>query len=708
VVVPRLQPIVKWPAGKAPQVQWEEFDTITAPWLSGSGFADKIPVGYWPLPRIDFLDRYPTPLQNQYWTDAAEHFVQQGWIERAWVEIEKETTGRANARESVKLSEQVAAILDAHAKLRVSLPLEDAQLQFRDEKQEKDAQQVQAKLINKGSLDRLMTAASGLVWAAPQQPPSPAMMKVKHWLRTDLPGLVPYIGAGGDERDVRLWAWLAFLRKTQVIGWDGALPHTKAPQEAADPNDLTWFYPGRWFGVDEPVPTIQLKWLRRAQQDFEYLYLAQQRGELNYAWVMARLMTKQVQTPPFEEPDPTHGLLSGTTDQALWTQALELMAKTILLREPGKERDDEAQQALNRDTFVWLEPQEKPLLIARNAAWGWAAKPGNWVDLQLGVDAYNASDMGLEGQFQWVSAPKGWEFNPQPVQVTPADAIQMYKVKQFKMEARVNLDRLTAETRQPIQLKFTEGKRNRPFNLAVSAPVAVSDKREGPIATDGALNDWDDAADAIHRGPLVAMLDRPTLQKQAMRMASSDTSLYSNWAAKHFYVAFKLDGVGGSSAARRVDRNVVDYQLRRAWGEDLCEILIQPIYATPGDVGQVVHLVCKPTGAVLITTRHSPKNQRLLGTAFNPILGANVEVANSVEGAVWRGELKIPWELINDKDHQGQRPSLMRFNFVQHKHATGESSSWAGPIDYGRDDSFMGLLFLRDTRSPGMGAAKRE
>lgn len=704
VVMPRLQPIVKWPANQPPQVDWTEFDTIVQPWLTGSGFADHIPAGYWPLPRIDFLDRYPAPLRLQYWSAAASHFGQQGWMDRAWVEVEKETKGRANAQESIKLSEQAAEILAAHPFLRVSLPLEDAQLQFRSD--------ANANLIDKASLDRVMSAASGLVMAAPAQAPAPAMMKIKHWLRTDLPGLVPYIGAGGDERDVRLWAWLAFLRQTQVIGWDGALPHTKSPQEAADPNDLTWFYPGRWFGVDEPVPTIQLKWLRRAQQDFEYLYLAQQRGEVLYAWVMARLMTKPVQTAPNEQPDPTHGLLSGTTDQVLWTQAMELLAKTILVREPGKERDEVRQQELNRDTFVWLEPQEKPLLIARNATWGWAAKPGNWVDLQLGIDTYNASDKngGLDGQFQWVNAPRGWEFNPQPVPVSPTDAVQMYKVKQFQLEARVNLDHLTPETRQPVEFKFTEPQRNRSFTLKVSTPVAVSDKREGPLSIDGSLNDWDDAADGIHHGPLVVMLDRPSLQKQALKMASTNSSIYSNWAAKYFYVAFKLDGLsaGGSQAGPRVERNFVDYQLRRAWGEDLCEMLIQPVYSKPGDIGQIVHVVCKPTGALVVSMKHSPKNQRLLGSNFNEVVGAKVELQNRVEGSLWRGELKIPWEVINDKDHVGVQPKLIRFNFVQHKHATGESSSWAGPIDYGRDDSFMGLLFLRDARSPGMGQSPRE
>src|SRR5439155_24839096 len=130
----------------------------------------------------------------------------------------------------------------------------------------------------------------------------------------------------GDERDVRLWAWLAFLRQSQVIGWDGALPHSHNAQEPADPNELTWFYPGRWFGVDEPVPTIQLKWLRRAQQDVEYLYIAKQRGQGTFLLVMSRARVEPVQMPPNEEPDPTHGLVTGMTDQPAWIKTIAFIA----------------------------------------------------------------------------------------------------------------------------------------------------------------------------------------------------------------------------------------------------------------------------------------------------------------------------------------------------------------------------------------------
>ena len=425
VVVPRLQPVVKWPANAGPQVDWTDFDTIASPWLSGTGFADKVPSGYWPLPRIDYLDRYPQPLQMQYWMAAASHFAQMDWVDRSWVEVEKETPGRASAVECIQLSTAAAEILNAHPRLRISLPLEDAQLQFRDKNN--------PALINKAQSNRLMTASNGLVFAPPAQPWPDGVARPAHWLRTDLPGLVPYIGAGGDERDVRLWAWLAFLRQSQVIGWDGALPHSHSAQEAADPNELTWFYPGQWFGVDEPVPSIQLKWLRRAQQDYEYLYLAKQRGEAIYSLVMTRLMVKPVQTQPNEDPDPTHGLLTGTTDAQAWTKAMELLAKKILLRDRGKELDKEGdaqkklemeqkESALNLETMNWIAPQDKPLHIGRNTSWGWAAKPGNWVDLQLGLDIYNATDQPLTGELQWVAAPHGWEFNPQPVVIAPSNA----------------------------------------------------------------------------------------------------------------------------------------------------------------------------------------------------------------------------------------------------------------------------------------------
>src|SRR5439155_24856249 len=124
--------------------------------------------------------------------------------------------------------------------------------------------------------------------------------------------------------------WLAYLHRADLILWDNALPRQDDPKAPEDPNELIWFYPGQWFGIAEPVPSIQLKWLRRAQQDFEYLAMATRRGEPLNAVTMARLMTKPVQVSADQTPDPAYGLLSGTLDPATWEQADALLARTIL------------------------------------------------------------------------------------------------------------------------------------------------------------------------------------------------------------------------------------------------------------------------------------------------------------------------------------------------------------------------------------------
>ena len=135
------------------------------------------------------------------------------------------------------------------------------------------------------------------------------------------------------------------------------------------------------------------------------------------------------------------------------------------------------------------------------------------------------------------------------------------------------------------------------------------------------------------------------------------------------------------------------YQSRRAWGEDLCEVLIQPVYAD-NSPGPVLHLVCKPNGAQWVQRKEKGK--------WETIEGGGVRYAATTPGDRWRGELAIPWKLISGIDRD--LPSLLRFNFSQHRLATGESASWCGPVDFGRDDSLMGVLYLRTP--PDIGIAE--
>ena len=119
------------------------------------------------------------------------------------------------------------AILEAHPLTRVILPLEDDQVQF--------VSPDNPALLAVSMATRIVTLSPGLVFGAPTQSWPEEVRRPEHWMMTDAQGLVPYLGAGTDQRDVRLWAWLAYLKHADLIQWSGALPEQNDPTAQADP-----------------------------------------------------------------------------------------------------------------------------------------------------------------------------------------------------------------------------------------------------------------------------------------------------------------------------------------------------------------------------------------------------------------------------------------------------------------------------------------
>lgn len=585
--------------------------------------------------------------------------------------------------------------------MRVISPLENDQVQIREGGL--------PGMVNIEHANRLWASAPGLVFSDGQQWAGHPKIKPQQWLRTDTPGLVPYAGAGGDERDVRLWAWLAYLRQAKLIIWSGVLPSLDSPSQPADPNEVIWFYPGEWFGVDGPVPTVQLKWLRRAQQDYEYLNLATERGEQLNTLMMARLMTKLVQIQPGTVPDPAYALMCGTTSPKAWTEAQQLLAKTILIR-GGDQKvnpDEQKLHALYIESLHWVKPQERPLLIGRTTEWylgdlaaGADAAKGAGADsrvrLRLGIDVYNASDTTPDkNQMQWAALPQGWQVKPQPIEVPK---LSMFDVRREHMDGSFDLTKITRAAQHPSELTFIDGFENRATPLKLVLPVAATERLEGRrVKIDGRLDEWA-PEDLLQDGPMVKMLSRPSVQQQALEPAAVPAKVYSGWAADNFYLAFDLRGVDVGTF--KGAQNFVDYQFRRAWGEDLLEVLIQPVYEK--GVGPVMHLVCKPTG----TWVERKLDERQHANPWDPMPGVNLRYKATIDGDRWVGEVAIPWNAIADPN--APMPKLLRFNLVQHRNSTGESASWAGPVDFGREDAFTGVLHVREVAEPGIarGAAR--
>jgi hypothetical protein len=653
-------------------------------WLKGDAFADHVPLNDWPVPSVDFLENYPLRDRLRYWDDAAAHFEQLGWLNRSAAYLELGSSQRASAMEAIRLSTEAAAILQSHPRMRVAVPLETDQIQF--------ASSDNPQFIAPTTAGRLAALAPGIVSQAPLAHWPANLPPPGKWLQADLPGTAPYLGIGGSEIDARVLAWLAFLRGAELIRYDDALPQTTSINERTDANRAIWFYPGSWFGVDEPVPTLALKWLRRAEQDYEYLCLTRDRGDLATAMQMCRLLARPVELPPNEQDDPTAALLSENVDRQAWRDATTLLASRII---------DHQSAASASAVQQWARSQEHPTLLARTTQWLTPAQASMESDaavLRIGVDVYNASESRpVENTLRISSVPFGWE----RMRSITIPSLAPYRMQRVYLDAKLNPSRVMNSDHRPIELTFSSGFDNRATSAKVIVPCAVSDRLPPGLNLNGSLEDWS-ADDAIQEGPMVQMLNRIAVQNHQLLLAATPSSIYSGWSDENFYVAFKL--AGKSPQNSQLTSNFVSYERRRAWGEDLCEILMQAMYAD-GSSGPVLHIVCKPNGN-WVERKADPSRDTEIWTA---VQGAPVRYFASVDGANWRGEVAIPWKLISDDGIGGKpRPVMLKFNFSQHRAQTGESASWAGPTDFGRDDGLMGLLFIRDiSRMPVAGGDKK-
>lgn len=692
--VPRLQPVAKWKPGLPVQIDWADYDTLVGPWLTGSAFPDKVPLGFWALPRVDHLENLTASAQVQYYDAAAQHFDARDWLRFAPVILNKETPGPATLDDRLRLSVDAARVLRANRRIRVQVPLEPAEAML--------ASPDNPTWIDPGDTGRLNCVAPGLISNSALQDWPKNLEHPQNWMRTDLSGLIPYTGAGADEADVRVWAWAAFLRcdfkkpVQNLIQWDACLPAEGSPTQAADPNELAWFYPGEWFGVDQPVATVQLKWLRQAEQDFEYLWLAQQRGSVLDVLPMARVLAKPVVIQPGQSPSPVYSLLLGTADPAAWRDMKPLLTRIIQSRGPGVTPDENAIADLQQQTLHWIEPLEKPEILLRSTHWDVSDPPpgqaGPWVRLKLGFDLYNASDTTPEqNELSFTKLNAGWVVEPAP---TIIPKLEMYQVASQGVTARVDPAETSMTRQEPIQITYTSRFNGAKTPLDVVVPVRRTMRRNVPLLINGSLDDWNDY-DALQKGPLVKMVSRPSVQQHTPEYSTTPTDLYSGWSDTDFYLAFRVEGVSHESQVM-AGRNFVEYQDGRAWGEDLCQAVIQAVY-DDGSTGPLVHVTVKPGGIDWNEKKDSPREpwQKLQ---------ASVRYATTVDGQVWRGEVAVPWDALIDPGKtaafaaQGQsnRPVFLKFNFAQHKHDTGESATWAGPVDSARDADFTGVLMLHE------------
>ena len=711
VTLPALGGIVKWPAGHPPEADWREFDALVFPWLTGEAFADGVGLRGWPVPQLNGMQSYSDAARAQYWQAAIAHLEERGLLHRCVVFLNDELLepGPMASRRQIglspmdrmSLSQEAGRIARLSQAGRIALPLESDQVRFTGPEHPDMFPPEEAR--------RLVIRADGLVTSQATRPWPAGLPQPERYLDGAASSPVPAPRTGAREADVRLWGWLAFLRGAVYVNLDDPLP-PGGQLEPVDPTQLTWFYPGEMFGRDEPVPTVALKWLRRAQQDYEYLAAASHRGEETYARVIARALVRPVRVEE-AAANPVLPMLAGTFDAALWSEGLALVADKVAIADariaPGLAPRFAADHT-NRTT-TWISPRERPVPVISRTQWDLHADSAGRQRLVLGLsmNVYNPSDARPEGISLLFTEMPGGEAPERAVWENPGrivlPAIATYEVGNATLSTSATIDELALVfptfQQGPMHIAARNEYSGAQGIASAVAPAMVIDQRRQAPVIDGQLAEWL-GNEAIIDGRMVQMHSRPALQAGEVLRAPKPAQSFVGWSSEGLHIAFRLEDAGAADAQLRATRNFVDTEHRRVWGEDVCEVLIQPVWSNGQAVdGPLLHLVCKPDGAFL----RRRTDRRAAAQPWQNFESGMQYAATVDEAGVWRGEVTLPWSALRDQVTEQQlgdggreaRPALLRFNLSHHDGETGRSASWAGPVDFGADEHFTGALILR-------------
>ena len=720
VTVPALGGVMKWPAGRPPEAWWQDFDELVVPWLTGEAFKDGVGLRDWPVPRLADMERFAQQARSEYWSEALGHLDAIGLLDRTVVLVDESHVGADPAAlrrgtalspaERLRLSQEAGRLALAYPHGAIAVPLESDQVRFTGPQD--------PSLYPPEHADRLVIRGDGLVTDHATRPWPAGLPQPRRFLELEGSSSAPMPGPGASEADVRLWGWLAFLRGATHLQPGAALP-PPSDGEAGDPTRMVLFYPGEAFGVSGPVPSVQLKWLRRAQQDYEYLHAAAARQEETYARVIARGLVRPVRVEAGGQVDPLLPLIAGTPAPELWREGVELVAGKIAIAEargglalPPRFETDHTNQ-----TTAWLAPRERPLPIVLGTRWDLTENQGRRrIVLQLETGIYNPTDASPEGMtLSFLEMPGGeppaessWE-TPGTIAVDP---IATYETAQVRVATSTPVDALgyvfPTYQQGPLRLQARNEYTGAAGTTSVVTPAVIVDERGEPPVVDGLLGEWL-GNEAIIDGRMVLMHDRPALQSGQVQRTVAESQAFVAWTGEGLHIAFRLEGVDRSEETMRTTRNFVETEYRRIWDEDVCELLIQPVWTVNGDPtdGPLLHVVCKPDGAFA----RRRVDRRTAAEPWQNFESGMRFAATVDEEGVWRAEVTLPWSALRGAFTEEQlgelgreaRPELVRFNLSHHDGETGRSASWAGPVDFGADDKFTGALVLRSAAAGGPG-----
>ena len=666
---PKFQPVGE----REVAIDWDNYDALASPWLSGDAFDDRVGLKTWIMPASlahpgatangGFSSARYARLLASYLEQCEQHFAQREWVDRAVLRI---LPPEDLTEESIRQIRRLAGIVhqsESSVPLIAHVPPRSlAALGWHG-----------APTIDLPETDIWCPPAR---WLEPAAAAQEQALGRRVWMRPDHPPYSGSLAVAAPATDARVLPWIAFRYRLDAVWIEDAALLARHHADSVTNGGEGLVYSGMEFGLmDCPVPSIRLKRLRRGLLDYELLRLLAQRGS-------PLLATRAVQQLV------RHALTDACTDNLLSTRAagwprrgrtfdlarraiLAELAESLPAKQPGHEPDQVIDWGNVLGEVARVDVEIAGVRLASRAD-----------DLVASVFATISSraDRALTGRWRFPAPPIGW----QPL---ATESIQVPARGTVRASLDLKLAGLTYNSNgiYPFQLALETdqtGLHATQGRLAVASCPLV----ERAPRVDGDLSDWLLASSNAIGDFRLVRGEGQARSGPGERVPARSTQAFFCMDNQRVYVAIRCELRGDERPVWRAD-NRVTLDGAIPWGQDLVEVVVDPFNTPQGSAQNIYCLQIKPSG--LLIARHGcltdpPMNE---STAWQS--GAEVAVA-TVRDA-WVVEVSIPLAALGETS---QTSHIWGCNVTRLDSRRGEYSSWSGAHGHTYAPQRLGNLVL--------------
>ncbi|HNX26636.1 MAG TPA: hypothetical protein PKK48_04440, partial [Phycisphaerae bacterium] len=653
------------------------FDAVAGAYLTGKAFRDETPLPAWPIP---FDSTYPDPANygginsipyrlavREYILQSARHLRSCGNDDQVFAWPYRRGIN-ANAFENFTTLAEIVRRADDSLPILCSLPLE-------------------LPVGNTWKIPSDMKkycdiVAPGGAWFDPSKHANrskPANPLIGTWLSPGNPPYMPDMSLFASPADIRALPWFALKYKCSALFFGNVL-NWQDPKSSAN-----LFYSGRRWGIDDALPSVRLKRLRRGMQDIAYLWILRQRGREKQARKVIDMMVRYGGLAAAGDNYLDARLDGWTAQGTTWNSARDLLADEIMQTINPQKQPDASQAIAQKVRWKHLADATETLRAERIRTKIRPSRKGQNQQTQtklfadVSVDFFNEYPTPARGAMHVLRLPFGWKRVQDEVSYNIAPGGRKTLAITIEGEKLPYI----ANGKIPVDIRVNTDQAE-PQTLLTEVPIVVAGDFKSAPTIDGNLADWPEATNTAGDFRLLGRRG-----ETGSGLAERQTTVYTMQDDDNIYFAFYCKEASPQSL-RANAANTIRYDKLLACGEDYVEVILAPggEAKKPQDL---YHIMVKPNGVVI--QEHGVGCTPPLGKAQREDFGTVAAVSRGDD--FWIAEIKVPRK--NFGEH-GDEP-FWGVNFARFATSTQEASSWAGAERYFYDPQSLGTLILKKTEN---------